>query len=165
MVKPRQGQFGYNAKFSSDYSEWGAAAGHSSLASRSAIAQSRASMTAEALAKKIDLERRRKSSSLRSSPRSGIQMEVREGRQSEVPFASDPKFKVEQRADGRKRQRMAKAPPETEPCEANRIWSMESVATLAGHMRCPGCKKIGGLVPSKAHERPFGLMSVVGLYC
>ena len=123
MGKLNKGQFGYDAQFATDYSRWASIAGKAGAAARASAGAARP-MTAEALAKKIDLERRARGSTLRAALRSGIQNGVREGRQPEVPFASDPRFMVQRSRDNRN---VVKAPPETEPCEANRIWSMESV--------------------------------------
>ena len=164
MGKPNAGRFGFDAeqaaKYASEYSAWAAAAGRAGQAAR-AQAGPPHTWTAAALVKKTDLERRRRANSLRSAPR-GIHSGVREGVQPEVPFMHEPRFRLERRADGRGLQ---EAPPEVAPCTSNRIWSMSSVQELVGRMRCAGCRKVGTLVVSEAHEKHFGLLSDVGLYC
>jgi len=163
MSKPTKGQFGYSAAHAADYSAWASSAGQAGHAAR-AQAGPRRSWTAAALVKKHDLERRRRTNSLRSAP-SGIHSGAREGAQPEVPFMHEPRFRLEPRADGRRRARMVEAPPEVAPCTSNRIWSMSAVQELAGRMRCSDCRKVGTLVVSQAHEKRFGLLSDVGLYC
>ena len=79
-----------------------------------------------------------------------------------TPFDSEPQFRLAWRGDGRQ---LLKAPPETAVASGNRIVSMEAVQQMAQQMRCDGCRRLGTLVASAAHEVRHGLYSSVGLFC
>ena len=152
-MAPNPGPFGYDERRAAAKAVQRAAALRLGLTVQ-ALAQPPPPMTAAALAKQIDLERRGRQDRLRSHVRSSVR--------KATPFDSEPQFRLAWRGDGRK---LLKAPPETAIASGNRIVSMEAVQQMAQQMRCDGCRRLGTLVASAAHEVRHGLYSSVGLFC